>query len=363
MIKKSIAIIGGGVSALAFALHYKKLGCRVDIYERQPISGREGLGFIMLENGITALKTLSLHKKFIASAHSLRKCQIRNEHNKHLLSKSLSGSFGTTRKAFIDIFLKEIPSDWLHFDYHFSHFEWDKTDKATAAYFTNGKKITADLFLGCDGANSTVREQIFPNAPVSETKVKELVSIVNAPALVSSLKHNFIKYKSSNGGLASGLVPASQEKAVWFIQYDIKKYRTPNNTPQQKKEFAHNILKNWPKPLQYLLQHTDFSQSHLWETHYLYPLPRFYHNNVVLLGDAAHTLLPFTSQGVNSAIEDAIELANLLSKAKKNELPLALHTYNIKRKNNIKKYLAEGVKIQEEFLSKVDHKQKIPFAF
>ncbi len=37
--------------------------------------------------------------------------------------------------------------------------------------------------------------------------------------------------------------------------------------------------------------------------------------NVALLGDAAHPLLPFTSQGVNLALEDACLLRDLLRDA------------------------------------------------
>jgi 3-(3-hydroxy-phenyl)propionate hydroxylase len=39
------------------------------------------------------------------------------------------------------------------------------------------------------------------------------------------------------------------------------------------------------------------------------PLPRLARGNVVLLGDAAQIVLPFTSQGVNTGLERALQLS------------------------------------------------------
>lgn len=317
----------------------------------------------MLENGVKALTTLGLYQQAVQSGYPLNQCKIRDTNNQELLCESILGSFGTTRKAFIDILLNEIPDDWLHFGYHFSHFEWDAGGQASAAIFDNGEKIKAELFLGCDGARSSVREQIFPNAPVSEIKVQELVSIVKDPTLVQALNHHFIKYKSNDGGLAVGLVPADNETVVWFIQYDVKKHHIAEKTALGKREFAYKTLSNWPHYIQRLLAHTDFSHSHIWKTQYLYPLPRFHYNNVVLLGDAAHALLPFTSQGVNSAMEDAIKLSKQLNNNFAEHLPMVLQQYSAVRKYRVEQYLTQGINLQNEFLANHHDKQKIPFAF
>jgi flavin-dependent dehydrogenase len=49
--------------------------------------------------------------------------------------------------------------------------------------------------------------------------------------------------------------------------------------------------------------------AHLWHTTDLDPLHQLHRDNVVLLGDSAHPMLPFTSQGSSSALEDALRLA------------------------------------------------------
>ena len=46
------------------------------------------------------------------------------------------------------------------------------------------------------------------------------------------------------------------------------------------------------------------------------PLLRWYRGRVVILGDAAHGMLPHHGQGANTTIEDAFALAGLLAEAK-----------------------------------------------
>ncbi|TQV85398.1 FAD-dependent monooxygenase [Aliikangiella coralliicola] len=360
---QNIAIIGGGIAGLALAAFYKKLGGRVDIYEKKLQSSRDGLGFIMLENGVKALSHLGLESKIKNFGFILEECQILDNNGSPLIQESLRASFGVTRKAFIDALLSQIPNDWLHFDHYFSHFEWDKNNKAKTAVFDNGVSVNADLFIGCDGAHSAVRTQIFPESSRSQVKVKELVSIVENPALVASLNKKFTKYKSLDGGLAVGILPVDKEKLIWFIQFDVTKHNFIVLSEQGKRIFAKNIVEKWPAPLAQLIRETNFNHSHLSQSSYLNPIERFHKENVILIGDAAHALLPFTSQGVNSAIEDATELANILYSTQSEYLSLALDRFFVTRKKIIAQYLDQGIKLQDEFLRPHQADQKIPFAF
>jgi len=50
-----------------------------------------------------------------------------------------------------------------------------------------------------------------------------------------------------------------------------------------------------------------------WALHDLRPLPRWHTDRVVLMGDAAHAMVPHQGQGANQTIEDAIALADCLA--------------------------------------------------
>ena len=50
-----------------------------------------------------------------------------------------------------------------------------------------------------------------------------------------------------------------------------------------------------------------------WALHDLAPLERWHTDRVVLMGDAAHAMVPHQGQGANQTIEDAIVLADCLA--------------------------------------------------
>lgn len=93
-------------------------------------------------------------------------------------------------------------------------------------------------------------------------------------------------------------------------------------------------------------------------------LPVFHYDKMVLAGDAAHPLLAFTSQGVNSAIEDAICLFTLLAKNKLKENPENIFKkYYNHRKKTIQKYISEGDELVHDFMTMSSTKNyKIPLA-
>ena len=61
------------------------------------------------------------------------------------------------------------------------------------------------------------------------------------------------------------------------------------------------------------------------------PLLRWYRGRVVILGDAAHGMLPHHGQGANTSIEDAFALAGLLTE-KSDDLESTFARYQVLRR-------------------------------
>jgi salicylate hydroxylase len=73
-----------------------------------------------------------------------------------------------------------------------------------------------------------------------------------------------------------------------------------------------------------------------WALHDLAPLRRWHTNRVVLIGDAAHAMVPHQGQGANQTIEDAIALADRLATAHATDhLATTLHTYATPRRKRV----------------------------
>ena len=69
-----------------------------------------------------------------------------------------------------------------------------------------------------------------------------------------------------------------------------------------------------------------------WALHDLAPLERWHTDRVVLMGDAAHAMVPHQGQGANQTIEDAIALADCLADAAPDDLAPALRRYAARRR-------------------------------
>ena len=122
--------------------------------------------------------------------------------------------------------------------------------------------------------------------------------------------------------------------------------------------------RDYPHAFAQIIAHNDFSTSFLWISERMDLLPAFSFGSVALLGDAAHPLLAFTSQGANSALEDAACLAALLSR-KQEEEPASeiFHRYYRKREPNIRRYIAEGDQLVEQFMNlKRDRNFQLPLS-
>jgi salicylate hydroxylase len=74
-----------------------------------------------------------------------------------------------------------------------------------------------------------------------------------------------------------------------------------------------------------------------WGLFMLRPLLNWRRARAVLLGDAAHAMLPHHGQGANTSIEDAITLAELLAGASPGELDTVLSRYQTLRRARTRK--------------------------
>ena len=107
-----------------------------------------------------------------------------------------------------------------------------------------------------------------------------------------------------------------------------------------------------PEPVPTYLAGADYGSAHLWNPPDADLPHRLHCANAVLVGDAAHPLLPFTSQGVSAALEDAIILADRLAPVVGGDAMLsdALGDFSETRRKFIEPYIAEGRRILESFV-------------
>jgi 2-polyprenyl-6-methoxyphenol hydroxylase-like FAD-dependent oxidoreductase len=359
-------IIGGGIAGLAAAITLRKAGWEVSVRERVHEFTEVGLGFIILPNGLEALDTVGAGEYVRSHGKIINKAIIRTPAGTIIKDDVLDNCLAIKRSSCIDALRSLVPAEVVQTSAEFSRFEFDDKGNAIAAHFTDGKKETADIFVAADGANSSIRKQLFPSHIVGSTKIKELVGIADLPDVVRSLNGKLLKTQSFEEGLSIGLLPCNDKQLIWYIQFDCLKNDLVELSNHKKKEFAVKLLKDWPDPIHYVLENTDYNKTFMWFTKDMSVLPAFHQNNIVLAGDAAHLVLPFTSQGVNSALQDAIILGRLLKNClQPDSYDDVFTTYYQCRKEILEEYHLFGKMMAKRFLDPLHYKSEdvpIPLA-
>lgn len=353
-------IIGGGIAGLATTISLRRAGWEV-LTEERSLHTEGGIGFIILPNGLAALDNLGVGDEIRRSGKMVDRTILRKKNGEVFKTEEVTNCLAIKRSSCLDSLKQLIPEECVHTGCEFSHFEYHSSGKVIAAHFKNGVREEADIFIGADGANSIVRKIIFPNHVLRQTKIKELVGSAHAPQIVEQLGASFIKTHSYDSRLAMGLVPCGKQEVIWFIQFDSEKGDIDNSSVQSKREFLANNMAHWPDPIEQVLKHSDLEKANVWLTRDMDILPSFNHKNILLAGDAAHMSLPFTSQGTNSALRDAIVLGNLLEGAsEQTDFETLLKKYYEERKEELTKYLHFGREMEHRFLYPHSYNAEMP---
>lgn len=341
-----VTIIGGGIAGLAQGIFLKKNGHDVTVFERTSEVQTRGHAFLMNGDGLNHLKSFTDKNSKDIPAKKVDLFSFKRPNNEQLIKIGLDDWYCIKRVDLINYLVSFYNSDTLKFGCDFSNFEYEG-EKVKAVVFKNGSSAESDIFIGADGSNSATRKALFGPTTYTPVEVKEVVGI---SAYSKSSEYNiFQKFQSAQMGLSCGFIPATDNECVWFMQYDSRFEKDYNvQSPEQLKEFCHAMLKEFPEEVKNLLDGNNFGTSYIWNTHDFDLLPTFHKENVVLIGDAAHLALPFTSSGTTNAIKDAAVLTECLASTQSIQMAFAM--YYDQRSNELVNHIQQGRDLKQIFL-------------
>jgi len=184
-------------------------------------------------------------------------------------------------------------------------------DRAVAV-LTNGEELSADLLIGADGLHSTIRNQMLgPENPrftgnvawralVPKSALGKHAPPPTACIWTGAGKHAVTTYV--HGGGTVNFVGVFEQ-----IDWQEEGWSISGSRDEARLNFE-----DMNATIAAIIDKTD--SFNRWALFDRAPLPRWSDGPVVLLGDAAHPMLPSLAQGAVQAIEDAWVLADELSK-------------------------------------------------
>jgi 2-polyprenyl-6-methoxyphenol hydroxylase-like FAD-dependent oxidoreductase len=346
--KDTFGIIGGGICGGFLKVAMDKSGLNARMFERQEDFENKGFGFLILKNGIDALDALGLSNKIYKYGNHINHFRAITPENELLHTKYLENCIAIGRDHLHDLFRTEIGVENIHFGKEFSHFE--TTSSNTKVQFSDATNFEASAFLATDGFRSGIRTSLFPNFELEEVGEREIVCTVEAEDMPFSLDE-FLKVVDLEAGKALGIIPLNDKRYVWFLQFNQFKDPIQSKDPEVLRAYVFRSVKEFPEPIKRLLEKSNFENAFLWVSQRMEHLPAYYNENILLMGDAAHPLLPLTSQGANSALEDVAEWISVVSSDSGNTpLNQLFAQYDAKRRKIIDYYISHGDELVAEFL-------------
>ncbi|REC75360.1 FAD-dependent monooxygenase [Chryseobacterium elymi] len=350
---KKISVVGAGISGLSIANYLEKHQLDYHIYERRKQDDLTGHGFLLPKEGIEYLSQI-IDLSLLYKQGKFLKKYIRYSHTgKILAEKDLHDVFVISRNSLIKILAQNIPAEKISYEETISpcNLQKGKLKKHDGTY------LDSDLAIISDGSRSRIRRKIFEDEKMKAVLENEVVNIIENEEIASRLENNFLKFHHENGGLTFGVLKLSSTKILWYCQFDITRFFINDDyTPDCIKQFIVDNFGDWNPLISSIINDSTYENAHIWRVYELEKLNPFYYENVVFIGDAAHPLIPFTSQGVTSALKDSYVLTNLLLEG--NNLPETFQKYEEVRKAEIEIHIKNGRALLNQFLLPLNEQQK-----
>ncbi|KQS90157.1 FAD-dependent monooxygenase [Chryseobacterium sp. Leaf394] len=350
-----VAIIGAGVSGLSMANYLEKNNIDYHLYERRTQNDLKGHGFILPKEGIEHLSSIIDINDLYKKGSFLKKYIHYNQAGEIMSEKDLDDVFVVSRSALIEILANEIPSDKISYQTTIG-LKGFENGKANIEIDENNV-IQADIVVASDGSRSRIRRKIFQDETMRAVLENEVVNIIENEELASQIESNFLKFHHEKGGLTFGVLKLSPKKILWYCQFDITKYFINEDyTADCIRQFMIENFGNWNELITSIIEGSSYENAHIWRVYELEKLNPFYHENVVFIGDSAHPLIPFTSQGVTSALKDSFTLTQLLKEG--NDLQETFRRYEEERRPEIDIHINNGRILLNQFLLPLSEQPK-----
>ncbi|MET1043248.1 MAG: NAD(P)/FAD-dependent oxidoreductase [Microbacteriaceae bacterium] len=327
----NIAIIGAGYGGAAAAKALSLLGATVNVYEQAPFSGEVGAGIGLRPATMQRFRQWGMFDAIAKVTSPSDYFEILTATGESIMKDAwpeygdLKQTHLVHRRDFIDALLGVLPEGMVHFNHRLEKVE-DKGDRAVLT-FADGKTVEADLVIGADGIKSAVREQLFSKkGPVfsGEHAYRAVISSDAAHAMV--VDDNLRMYIGH--GTKIYLLPLRHRNQVSF---DITALNSDSTwTPTVTIDDMVKTVEGFDERLVAITRELDLSTVSIKAVYDIDPIDVWHSDSVVLIGDAAHSMLHHQGQGANSAIEDAGALADSLAEA--SSVKEALAQYQATRK-------------------------------
>jgi salicylate hydroxylase len=343
-----IAIIGAGIGGLTLAIALRQRGVAAELFEQAPELSEIGAAVALSANSSRELRRLGVLDAIAAYStepteliyrdwlHGRRLAAHPMRHGLQYQNRFGAPFYGIHRADLQRVLGSALGGAGLHLGHRLVKLV-DQGD-AIGLAFDQGRFAQADLVIGADGIRSVVRRFVTGGEDAVYSRTSAFRGIVPAARLPSlpdpqalqfwmGPNAHLLHYPIGGGGDTVNFVAVIEGPAVWPHADKWLSEVEPGE--------ALTAFKGWHRAVSEMVGSVEHKVR--WGLFMMRPLLHWFRGRAVLLGDAAHAMLPHHGQGANTSIEDAITLAELLAGASSGGLEAVLGHYQAMRRARTRK--------------------------
>lgn len=351
---RNVLIIGAGLCGSLLALRLGQRGYNVSVYEKRPdlrkvdISSGRSINLAFSNRGQKAMRLVGLEEKVKALCIPMNGRMIHDTHGNTFLSNYSGREYeyinSVSRGGLNALLLNEAEKlDKVNFFFNSKclSVDFEKTTALFEDYNTKKQFIEdADIIIAADGAGSAMRKSYYLDKKFLFSFSQDwLTHGYKELAILPKENGDYKTYKNAlhiwpRGDFMLIALPNLDGSftVTLFLSYDDGQYNFNNLTSEKKvleffkKEFP-DALAIMPNLLD------DFFSNPTSPLGTIKCSPWHYKGNTLLMGDAAHAIVPFYGQGMNASFEDVTEFDKVLDQGL-NDWETVFKTFEKNRKKD-----------------------------
>ncbi|TCL67194.1 FAD-dependent oxidoreductase [Rhizobium sp. BK251] len=302
-----ILIVGAGIAGLSTARALALKGLECEVIERRQEPPTEGAGIFLLGNASRALGDLGLLGETSSLAYPIATQRILSSSGAVLnhvrtddVWKNCGPCLALSRQSLVDVLQKSLDPGAVRYGLEVTSIA-SRADRRIVR-FSDGREEKYDLVIGAAGVNSLLRNMAFGADEAREVGISCWRLVVPNNGEIVGWTAMLGKGRTLLG------IPIS--KSETYIYADCGTDEFSDGSLATLKRLFSDFRGPLGAVVAALYPETRIHRAKLQEV----PAKRWIKDGLILIGDAGHASSPSMAQGAGMAIEDAVVLAEMLSR-------------------------------------------------
>ena len=338
-----IAVIGGGPGGLYFSILTKKAmpDCQIDVYERNKADDSFGFGVVFSDETLSEFLSRDLKSYELIRSNFAYWDDIIIARDGQTVSIAGNGFCGCSRKKLLQLLQQRCTEEGvnLHFEQYIEDVNQFKD---------------ADIIVACDGIGSAIRTQFADNFGTKISLKKNRFVWLGSTKPLDAFTYFF--RTTPHGLIVAHTYQYQPGMSTWIFECSHKTWQKHGFEVTNEKDTIAKISEIFKEELD---GHGLITNKSHWRQFPHLTNEKWFHKNIVLLGDAKATAHYSIGSGTKLAMDSAIGLSDAVI-ANPTNVQAAFEQYDKTRRNTVE-MIQHAALVSLDWFENMDRNNQHPF--